>query len=52
MFEREDRSVVANLAATATQSAVTKDAKVPQLVSESVKKKVSNPYLDVLSSFR
>jgi hypothetical protein len=52
MFEREDRSVVANLAATATQAAVTKDAKVPQLVSESVQKKVSNPYLDVLSSFR
>ena len=52
MFEREDRSVVNNIAAVASQSAVTKNAKVPQLVTESVQKKVNNPYLDVLSSFR
>ena len=52
MFEREDRQVVNNIAAAATQTAVTKDAKTPQLVSESVQKKVNNPYLDVLSSFR
>jgi len=53
MFEREDRKIATNLAKTATQTAVTKDAKVPtQTITESVKTEVLNPYVDALKTFR
>jgi hypothetical protein len=53
MFEREDRKIATNLAKTATQTAVTKDAKVPtQTITESVKVEAHNPYVDALKTFR